>query len=302
MLRRHFLSTTAAALAPSPQSLPAASLSLTKSICNVIFPKELPLAEQFRQTKSAGFDALEIRLAGELTPSTPPDEARRIADAARAARVEIASLWVSDPLSSNPLNHPDPSVRAKGLDVLHQSIDLARNVGAGALLIVPGRLGDGPRFRVSYQDSWDRISAELRKLTAHAAEAKVLLTPENVWNKFLVSPLEMRSFIDQFQSPWLQSHFDIGNVMQFGYPQDWILTLGPRIKRLHAKDYKLSARAEQGRFVDLLEGDVQWKEVMAALGTVGYRGFISPEYSYNPREPGYINRISKALDQILGMA
>ena len=112
----------------------------------------------------------------------------------------------------------------------------------------------------------------------------------------------MRAFVDQFQSPWLQTHFDIGNVMQYGYPQDWILTLGPRIRRLHAKDYKLSERAEQGRFVDLLEGDVQWKEVMAALNKTGYRGFISPEYSYNAQEPDRIKKISKALDQILEMA
>ena len=93
----------------------------------------------------------------------------------------------------------------------------------------------------------------------------MLLNPENVWNKFLVSPLETRKFVDQFHSPWIQTHFDVGNVMQYGYPQDWILTLGPRIKRVHLKDYKLSARSEQGHFADLLEGDVDWKEVMAAL-------------------------------------
>jgi L-ribulose-5-phosphate 3-epimerase len=297
MHRRQFLAVTGTAAL-------AASTSLTKSITNVIFPRSMPLADQFREAKNAGFQGIEIRLGQreQLNVTTPPAEAKRIGDAAGAAGVEIVSLWVSDPLSANPLNHSDPALRAKGVDVLHQAIDLAQAVGCGALLIVPGRIGEGPRFRFGYQDSWDRISAELRKLIPHATEAKVLLTPENVWNKFLVSPLEMRAFVDQFQSPWLQTHFDIGNVMQFGYPQDWILTLGPRIKRLHAKDYKLSERAEQGRFVDLLEGDVQWKEVMAALNKTGYRGFISPEYGYNAQEPGYIKKISKALDQILEMA
>ena len=110
-------------------------------------------------------------------------------------------------------------------------------------------------MQVGYEDTWQRVTASFRAAVPHAAACKVIITPENVWNKFLVSPLEMRAFVDQFQSPWLQTHFDIGNVMQFGYPQDWILTLGPRIRRVHAKDYKLSARAEQGRFVDLLEGD-----------------------------------------------
>ena len=70
--------------------------------------------------------------------------------------------------------------------------------------------------------------------------AKVLLNPENLWNKFLLSPLEMRSFVDLFHSPWVGAHFDTGNVMQYGYPEDWILTLGPRIKRVHIKDFKRS--------------------------------------------------------------
>ncbi len=297
MHRRQFLAVTGTAAL-------AASTSLAKSITNVIFPRSMPLADQFREAKNAGFQGIEIRLGEreQLNVTTSRDDAMRIGDAARSTGIEIVSLWVSDPLSANPLNHSDPALRAKGVDALHQAIDVARALGCGALLIVPGRIGEGPRFRFGYQDSWDRISAELRKLIPHATEAKVLLTPENVWNKFLVSPLEMRAFVDQFQSPWLQTHFDIGNVMQFGYPQDWILTLGPRIKRLHAKDYKLSERAEQGRFVDLLEGDVQWKEVMAALNKIGYRGFISPEYGYNAQEPGYIKKISKALDQILEMA
>ena len=107
--------------------------------------------------------------------------------------------------------------------------------------------------------------------------------------------MEMRTFIDQFKSPWLQSHFDVGNVVQYGYPQDWILTLGPRIKREHLKDFNT-------KFVDLLEGDVDWKAVMAAFVKVGYRGTMSPEYSWNANDPGQIDRISKAVDKIFGMA
>jgi L-ribulose-5-phosphate 3-epimerase len=283
-------------------ALGAADSPFIKSICGAIFPREMPLIEQLRRARDAGFAGLEIRLGGELRHDTPLDQAARLADEARKTGVAIVSLWVSQPLSVTPLNHEDPEVRAKGVAVLHQAIDLAKTVNCGALLIVPGRLGNGPKFVYSYQDTWDRVTAEFRKVIPHAAQARVLLTPENVWNKFLVSPLEMKTFIDQFSSPWLQSHFDIGNVMQFGYPQDWIQTLGPRIKRVHVKDYKLSERAEQGRFVDLLEGDVDWPAVMPALKKAGYRGFLSPEMGYRPEDPGYLTKVSKALDQILAMA
>jgi L-ribulose-5-phosphate 3-epimerase len=142
----------------------------------------------------------------------------------------------------------------------------------------------------------------LAKCLPAAEKNKVILTPENVWNKFLVSPLEMRAFVDQFQSPWLGAHFDMGNVMQFGYPEDWIRTLGPRIKRVHVKDYKLSARAEQGRFVPLLEGDVNFAAVMKALADVGYRGFLSPEIDYDANQPDQLTKVAAQFNRILSMA
>ncbi|MCC6390881.1 MAG: sugar phosphate isomerase/epimerase [Bryobacterales bacterium] len=296
MQRREFLGLIPAA------ALGAADSPFLKSICGGIFPREMPLTEQFRRARDAGFAGIEIRLGHELRHDTPLEQAARLAEEARKTGVVIVSLWVSQALSAAPLNHEDPEVRARGVAVLHQAIDLARTVNCGALLIVPGRLGDGPKFIYGYQDTWNRLTAEFRKVIPHAARARVLLTPENIWNKFLVSPLEMRSFIDQFSSPWLQSHFDIGNVMQFGYPQDWIQTLGPRIKRVHVKDYKLSQRDEQGRFVDLLEGDVDWPAVMSALKKAGYRGFLSPEMGPRSEDPDYLGKVSRALDQILAMA
>ena len=135
-----------------------------------------------------------------------------------------------------------------------------------------------------------------------AERAKVLLTLENVSNRFLVSPLEMRSFVDQFRSPWLQTHFDTGNVMYFGYPQDWILTLGSRIKRVHVKDRKVTPQAEAARPSRLLEGDIDWKAVMSALVKVGYSGFMSPEIGHEPDVPDQLASVSAALDKILALA
>ena len=273
-----------------------------KGICGGIFPAAMPLEEQFKQAKNAGFDAIEFRMGGQADITTPPDQARRLAEAARKTGVMIASIWVSEMFSKSPLNHPDPAVRSQGVEGLRKVIGLARELECGSVLVVPGRVGSGAKFMYGYQETWDRVSAELRKVVPDAEKARVCITPENVWNKFLVSPLEMRAFVDQFRSPWIQVHFDVGNIMQWGYPQDWILTLGPRIKRVHLKDFKLSDRAEQGKFVDLLEGDVDWKAVMAALKKTGYHGPLSPEYAAKPDQPDRLMQISKAVDKILAMA
>ncbi len=300
MDRRTFLA-GGAALAAAGSTSAAGSGQFRKSIAAVIFPRDMPIEEQFRRAKDAGFEGIELRMAEQVNINTPRDQFERWGEAARKTGITIVSLWVSEPLSSNPLNSPDANVRARGVAALEKCIDFAGWLGCGALLIVPCRLGNGPKLLVGYQDTWDRVSVEFKKVIPKAEQAKIVLTPENVWNKFLVSPLEMRAFVDQFHSPWLQTHFDIGNVMQFGYPEDWILTLGPRIKRIHVKDYKLSSRAEQGRFVDLLEGDVNWKGVMAALVKVDYRGFMSPEIGHNS-DPDQLRKVSEALDKILAMA
>jgi L-ribulose-5-phosphate 3-epimerase len=296
--RRTFLACSAAVALPAKPQTPR----FIKSICSVIFPGGMPMEEKFRQVKNAGFEAIEVRFGDEISPSLSADDAKRIGDAAHERGIQIASMWMGGPFRSNPLNSPDPAVRARSLAGLKQGIECARHLNCGATLLYLCRLGEGPKLQFGYEDTWNRVTAELPKAIPWAEEAKVVLTPENVWNKFLVSPLEMRTFVDQFHTPWLQTHFDVGNVMQYGYPQDWILTLGPRIKRVHLKDYKLSDRTEQGHFADLLEGDVDWKAVMAALVKVGYRGFLSPEIGYDPNDPEKIRKVSDALDKILAMA
>ena len=268
----------------------------------MIFPKEMPRTECFAQAKSAGFDALELSIGPDFPLEISRDDARRMADAAAKAGIQIATLWISEALHQNPLNAAEPEVRARGVEAIRRAISIATDMNCGAILLYAVRLGNGPKLEYGSQETWDRFTAELRKLVPDAERAKVLLNPENVWNKFLLSPLEMRSFVDQFHSPWVGTHFDTGNVMQYGYPEDWILTLGSRIKRIHFKDYKLATRDQPPHFADLLEGDVNWKAVMAALVKSGYTGFLSPEIGRNARQADQLKQVSLALDQILAMA
>ena len=296
MTRRVFAGTVASTAVSAQQP------RFVKGICSAIFPAKMPYADQITRAKNAGFDGIELPMRGELSVNATADEVKRVGEAARKARVAIASLWVSPPLAEAPLNSPDPAVRARGVAAIRKALEFAGYLDCGALLVVPGRVGSGPKFEVGYETTWRLFTEELRKVVPDAARAKVLLTLENVSNRFLVSPLEMRSFVDQFQSPWLQTHFDIGNVMYFGYPQDWILTLGSRIKRVHVKDRKVTPQAEAARSSRLLEGDVDWKAVMAALVKVGYSGFMSPEIGHDPDSADQLASVSAALDKILAMA
>ena len=262
----------------------------------------MPRPECFAQAKSAGFDAVELAIGADFPLEISHDDARRMGDAADKAGIRIATLWVSEALHQNPLNAPDPAVRARGVDAIRKAIAIATDMNCGALLLYAVRLGSGAKLEFGSQETWDRFTAELAKVVADGERAKVFLNPENVWNKFLLSPLEMRTFVDQFHSEWVGTHFDAGNCMQYGYPEDWILTLGKRIKRIHFKDFKLGGRGEPQRFADLLEGDVNWKAVMAALVKTGFNGPISPEIGRNAAMPNQLKEVSAALDKILAMA
>ena len=287
-----------AAMSARAQSRPR----FIKSICSIIFPKEMPRPECFAAAKSSGFDAIELAIGPDIPLDAGHDDARRLGDAAAKAGIRIATVWISDALHASPLNADDPAVRARGVDAIRRAISIATDLNCGAVLLYAVRLGNGLRLEVGSQETWDRFTAELSKLVPDAERARVFLNPENVWNKFLLSPLEMRAFVDQFHSPWIGTHFDAGNFMQYGYPEDWILTLGPRIKRIHFKDFKLAAGGQSGHFADLLEGDVNWKAVMQALVKVGYNGFISPEIGRNPGKPDQLKEVSAALDRILALA
>jgi len=175
------------------------------------------------------------------------------------------------------LSSPDAKIRQEGADALKIALEDAGMFGADAVLLVPGRVTD----TVSYDDCWNRSSEEIKKVVPFAAKLKVKIAIENVWNNFLLSPLEAARYIDQFRSPWVGAYFDCGNILAYGWPEQWIKILGKRIAKIHIKEYSKKIADTQGKSagfnVKLREGDVNWGAVMSALDQVGYKGWTSIE-------------------------
>jgi len=260
-------------------------------------------AEVFKEAKAAGFEAVEPALsgAGELTPSTTKAECERIAAAASAEGIELSSL-ATGLFWDASLTDNDPAVREKAMDIARSLIEKAAWIGVDAVLVVPGAvdvffLPDAEI--IPYDVCYERALDALRKLAPVAEEHKVKIGVENVWNKFLLSPLEMRDFVDKVGSDWVGVYFDVGNVLLTGFPQHWIRILGERIVRVHIKDFKTSVGTAEG-FCDLLEGDVPWDETMKALSDIGYDSYVTAEMV--PPNEGIVARTSKAMDEILAKA
>jgi L-ribulose-5-phosphate 3-epimerase len=256
-------------------------------------------------SKLAGYEGIEPALdeTGEIGLETNEKELTDIKKYAEDKGIKIRSLatglYWSYSLTSN-----NETVRKKAYAIAEKQIETARILGADTILIVPGAVGVDfiPDCEtVEYDTAYERALEAFMSLKKKAEEAKVNIGIENVWNKFLLSPLEMRDFIDRIDSPYVGAYFDVGNVLYSGYPQHWIKILNKRIKKVHFKDYKREAGGLHG-FVDLLSGDVDWPKVMKAFKDIGYDDWVTaemlPPYTHYPEQIVY--NTSAAMDKILG--
>lgn len=241
-------------------------------------PADKPDAERFALAKELGFDGIEA------PPMEDLEAAKRLGDAARAAGVPIHSIiyggWQA------PLSDPNPAVVEKGKAGLENALRTAQAVGADTVLLVPAVVTE----RVRYGEAWERSQQNIRAMLPLAESLGVIIAVENVWNKFLLSPLEFARYVDEFDSPWLRAYFDVANVVIYGYPQDWIRTLGKRICKLHIKDFKRDGY----QWVQLpYEGDVNFPEVRKALDEIGYSGWGTEEFRAGDIE--YLRELSRRM-------
>ncbi len=258
-----------------------------KAILISMLPRDMSYEQRFALAKELGFEAVEMRTM------TDEREAEQVAAASQKAGLPIHSVMNSGHWE-NPVSSADPAVVdacVKGMEV---SIRNARLWGADTVLLVPAVVD----AQTSYQDAWTRSVKVIReRILPYAEQHKVIVGIEEVWNKFLLSPLEMVQYVDDFRSEWVSAYFDVGNVVLYGYPQDWIRTLGPRFNKVHLKDFKLDRRNGTFGFVHLGEGDIDWPAVRAAMRDVGYDGYVTPEIRGGDR--AYLADVATRIDRIL---
>lgn len=236
---------------------------MKKAIYFGTLPTKLTVAERFALAKRAGLDGVEI-------PSTyeSQQEVEELAGAAAAAGIAIHSVMASTHWQF-PLSSTDEAVRLQAVEGIQHALWVAKWAGADTVLVVPAVVNED----VSYAAAWEISQKSLRELLPTAEETGVRMAVENVWNKFLLSPLEMRDYIDDFEHELVGAYFDVGNILMYGYPHQWIEILGERIYKIHVKDFNVQKRD----FVPLLTGNVDFPRIMNALRGVGYNDYLTAE-------------------------
>lgn len=236
--------------------------------------------EAMQIAKDAGFDGIELTLdaEGDVTMQTSAAQLTEIRGAAEKIGLELPSV-ASSLYWAYSFTSDDPDERERAHQAAVCEINTAKALGADTVLIVPGSVSVEfvpERPVVSYDVCWERALQAMKRLAPVAEEAGINIGVENVWNRFLLSPLEMRQFLDEIGSERVGAYFDVGNVVYCGYPEQWIRILGKRIKKVHFKDYRRNPGGLDA-FVDLLSGDVDWPAVMQAFADIGYDGWVTGE-------------------------
>ena len=257
---------------------------LKKSLYYSMLPKDMSVMEKFSVARRVGFEGVEI-------PTLDDSGSRsEFKEAAEASGIKLHSI-MNQAHWGNPLSSADPSVVRKSIEGMEKSIHTAKAVGADVVLLVPAVVN----AETSYKDAYERSQRNIRELLPMAQDLKVIIAVENVWNKFLLSPLEFARYVEEFDSPYLRAYFDVGNIVLYGFPQDWIRTLGDLIARIHIKGF--DARNLGSPWVNLGDGTVPWLEVRKAFSDINYNGFINAELAGG--DPGYLRDVSIRMDKII---
>jgi hexulose-6-phosphate isomerase len=282
------------------------------------FPNGMSIIDCMKLAKKAGFEGIELTLSknGELNMDSSDDEIKRFKSAAEEIGIIINSI-ASGLYWEYSLTSDREDIREKAKKLVMKQLDVANLLGADTVLVFPGIVGvdfkpievvpDAENIDffvgmeiIDYDIAYERSLKAIKELAHYAESKKVYIGIENIWNKFLLSPLEMRNFIDETGSSWVGAFLDVANMMLYGYPEHWIKILGSRIKKVHFKDFRRATPTING-FVDLLAGDVDYIKVIDAFIKTGYKGWANAEMCpvYKQYSDQIVFNASATMDRIL---
>jgi hexulose-6-phosphate isomerase len=259
-----------------------------KSLKFGMIEEDLSVLDKFQLVKELGFDGVELDSPHQFNEA-------EILEAKQKTGLEIPGL-VNSVHWKKPLSDPDQSVRAACTASMIDALHMCKKYGGTTVLLVPAVVNE----TVAYDEAWERSTEEIKKMLPTAHETGIKIAIENVWNNFLISPLEAARYIDQFDDPMIGWYFDVGNIVRYGWPDQWVKILGPRILKVDVKEYSRKKQTDEGIWegfkVKLGDGDSDWSKVNQALKEIGYSGWGSAEVPGGDRSR--LKEISQRMDRI----
>ncbi|MBV2225838.1 MAG: sugar phosphate isomerase/epimerase [Sphingobacterium mizutaii] len=268
----------------------ANSLQIKKGLGYWMIKEDLSLLDKFKLVKDLGFDGIEFNSPLDI----PLDD---LLEARDKTGIEVPSTVNKDHWGK-PISDPDPAVRQFTIDSMAKSLEQTKELGGDTVLLVPGVVSDTVSYKTAYGNALDSI----RKMIPHAEKTGVKIALENVWNNFILSPIEAKDFLDKIDHPLVGWYFDLGNILRYGWPDHWLEVLGDKVFKLHVKEYSKKIMNEEGLGkgfnVELTQGDVNWSQVMKTIKDINYKGqYMTLEVNGGDRT--VLKKLSEQLDTII---
>ncbi|WP_185212141.1 sugar phosphate isomerase/epimerase family protein [Sphingobacterium mizutaii] len=268
----------------------ANSFQIKKGLGYWMIKEDLSLLDKFKLVKDLGFDGIEFN-----SPLDIP--LKDLLEARDKTGIEVPSTVNKDHWGK-PISDPDPAVRKFTIDSMAKSLEQTKELGGDTVLLVPGVVSDTVSYKTAYGNALDSI----RKMIPHAEKTGVKIALENVWNNFILSPIEAKDFLDKIDHPLVGWYFDLGNILRYGWPDHWLEVLGDKVFKLHVKEYSKKIMNEEGLGkgfnVELTQGDVDWPQVMKTIKDINYKGqYMTLEVNGGDRT--VLKKLSEQLDTII---
>ncbi len=271
----------------APSVLPARPM-VKKSLKWGMVKGDMSLMDKFKMLKEIGYDGVELDSPHTL-------DHKEVLAARDKTGLELPGV-VNSVHWKSPLSDPDPKVRAVCVESMKTALNDCKMYGGTTVLLVPAVVN----ATVSYKDAYERSQAEIRKLIPTAEKTGIKIALENVWNNFLLSPMEAARYVDEINHPLVGWYFDVGNIVRYGWPEHWIEVLDKRIMKLDIKEYSRKKQSDEGIWkgfnVEIMEGDCNWPEVNKALAKIGYSGWASAEVGGGDR--ARLADVSQRMDRV----
>lgn len=268
----------------------ANSFQIKKGLGYWMIKEDLSLLDKFKLVKDLGFDGIEFN-----SPLDIP--LKDLLEARDKTGIEVPSTVNKDHWGK-PISDPDPAVRKFTIDSMAKSLEQTKELGGDTVLLVPGVVSDTVSYKTAYGNALDSI----RKMIPHAEKTGVKIALENVWNNFILSPIEAKDFLDKIDHPLVGWYFDLGNILRYGWPDHWLEVLGDKVFKLHVKEYSKKIMNEEGLGkgfnIELTQGDVNWSQVMKTIKDINYKGqYMTLEVNGGDRT--VLKKLSEQLDTII---
>ncbi len=241
-------------------------MALPLSGCTFGWLHVSPLADALRALARLGFRSAELTTAPPhaFAPAMGCYERHELRQ--MLAGLGLAIVSVNPSFADINLVSTNPEIREASVRQLLANIELAADLGAPYVVVIPGRRHAlAPAPDAAAQDALGRA---LDRMLPRAEALSVTLTLENSPYGYLGQASDLLGIVNRWRSPWLRITYDVANALAIEDPAEAVRALGEHLALAHVSD----TWRHRWAHTSIGRGEVDFAAFAQALTDAGFGG------------------------------